>query len=286
LGIGPTPTFAIVIPTRNEGRRLGRLLESIRRQRDCTYSIAVVDQRSTDHTVQIAKEYGCTVIEMASSMFYAPPARSRNAGAKAIAGHILLHLDADMELGSADMLMRLQALIDCDHQAVIIPESDVPVGFWAACKCLERSCYRGTEMEAPRAVTRELFTRTGGYDESISSGEDFYISRLYARETQLVRAQSLSLNHYIGPSSLTALLRKKFGYGRSARAYLRNARAIGAMSAATIVRSSLAAYLKNWRLIRTHPIQFICIVPLRMMEFTAVQLGMLAASRTPEVPVT
>ncbi|HEX7158325.1 MAG TPA: glycosyltransferase [Edaphobacter sp.] len=273
------PTFAIVIPTRNEQGNIERLLSSIRSQTGATYSIAVVDQSSTDRTVEIARSYGCTVVESPKPNFYSPPARSRNLGAGAIEGKILLHLDADMELDSPDFLRKLQTLIDDGHRAAVIHETDVASGFWARCKALERRCYTGTEIEAARAATRELFALVGGYDEEISSGEDFFITRLYERETQVASDRSLSLRHHIGRYSLGSLIKKKFDYGRTSTKYLFKAREIGARSAPSIVRSSLRAYLRNWRLLGEQPLHYVFIFPLRAMELIAVRAGMWVGPR-------
>ena len=129
-------------------------------------------------------------------------------------------------------------------------------------------------MEAARAVTRELFAQVGGYDEEISSGEDFFMTRLYERKTEVTSDQSLLLRHHIGPYSLGSLLRKKVAYGRTVPTYLRKARTFEPRSDASIIRSSLRAYLKNWRLIGKQPVHYLCIFPLRAMEFMAVELGM------------
>src|ERR1700738_5084457 len=101
------PTFAIVIPTRNEEHNIERLLASIRAQTCTSYGIVLVDQSSTDRTTEIARTYGCTIVDISRPTYYSPPARSRNIGANSISGEILLHLDADMELGFPDFLRQL-----------------------------------------------------------------------------------------------------------------------------------------------------------------------------------
>jgi glycosyltransferase involved in cell wall biosynthesis len=278
-------TFAVVVPTLNEEGNIERLLGSLRLQTYSRYLVAIVDQGSADRTVEIAHSFGCEVISVPKPRVYTPPARSRNLGAHHIEGNLLLHLDADMELGSPDLLERLAKLLDADHKAAIIQELDVADGFWARCKALERHCYRGTEIEAARAVTRELFDRVGGYDEEVSSGEDFYITRLYERETQIARDPSLVLRHHIGRHSLGSLLRKKVAYGRSARTYVKKARGVGARSAPSIVRDSLRAYLRNWRLLFAAPGQYLGIFPLRAMELAALQIGMWLGPVTEEPTV-
>jgi len=186
-----------------------------------------------------------------------------------------------MELGSPDFLQRLELLLDSNHRAAIVHESDVASGFWATCKALERSCYRGTDMEAARVTTRELFMRVGGYDESVSTGEDFFITKLYERETQIASDERIFVWHHIGQRSLGSLLSKKVAYGRSAKAYLRRAKTVGAGTEGSIVWTSLAAYFKHWRLIYKHPFQYLGIYVLRSMEFMAIELGILFGTLLP-----
>jgi glycosyltransferase involved in cell wall biosynthesis len=284
--VSESATFAIVIPTYNEERNIGRLLRSIRNQTDSSYSIVIVDQGSTDRTSEIAGSFGCNVIEIPKPRFYSPPARSRNVGAQSIEGRVLLHLDADMELGSPDFLYKLESVIDSTHLAAIIPERDVAAGFWAKCKAVERECYRGTEMEGARAVSRELFFEVGGYEEGISSGEDFLITRLFERHTLLARDDSVLLLHHVGQTSIISMLKKKFAYGRTAKSYLIRARAVGAKSGRSIAWTSLRAYMRNWRLLGHDPAHYIGIFPLRAMEFGALQLGMRFGSRMAPEPTS
>jgi glycosyltransferase involved in cell wall biosynthesis len=277
--VSDEPVVGIVVPTYNEERNIARLLASIRSQQGCSYSVAVVDQSSSDRTAQIVRSFGWPVMKVERAAFYSPPARSRNLGARSTAATILLHLDADMELSSPMFLQNLASLVDQGHRAVTIREHDVASGFWANCKALERSCYRGTEMESARGVTRELFALVGGYDEDVSSGEDFFITKLYRRHTRIARDDSLVLNHHIGRLSLRRLLVKKYSYGRTIGTYLRKARATAGQSSLGIVRMCMVAYLKNWRLLLRHPVLYLCIFPLRALELVAVGWGSWVSAR-------
>ena len=51
------PQVAIIVPTYNEERNIGQLLESIKAQ-TVACEVAVVDQESTDRTVDIARAHG------------------------------------------------------------------------------------------------------------------------------------------------------------------------------------------------------------------------------------
>jgi arabinofuranan 3-O-arabinosyltransferase len=279
--VHPEPSFAVVIPTYNEERNIDRLLRSLRGQVGVTYAIAVVDQGSNDRTIEIARFHKCSIVAAPVAPNYTGLARSRNLGARAVPGRVLLHLDADMELCGNDFLLRLASVLDAEHRAAIVHEIDVADGFWARCKALERSMYWGTGMEAPRAVTREVFENVGGYDEGVAAGEDFIVARRYERCTQVAQDPSLILCHHLGRYSLFAILRKKYIYGRTVRQYLRAAEAIGGKSAFSIATTAVAAYLRSWPALTKHPMEYLCIPPMRTAEFLAMQIGVCAEMISP-----
>ena len=242
------PQVAIIVPTYNEERNIGQLLESIKAQ-TVACEVAVVDQESTDRTVDIARAHGCVVIARPRPAFYTPPGQSRNYGVAATTAPVLLHLDADMRLPTPDFLARLLRLIDDGHQAA-------------------------------RCVTRQLFAAVGGYDEQISSGEDLYIASLYRRATSIVSDDDLVLIHSPGRQSLGSLLKKKYRYGKTARRYLRRASSEGEDGARYIVGTSLRAYFQHSAFLLQDPPHYVGIFPLRLMELIAVRLGMVAGRRS------
>ena len=82
--------ISIVIPTLNEAEYLPKLLECIKKQTYNDYEVIVADANSKDGTVKAARKYGCRVVKGGGL-----PGVSRNNGAKAAKGGILLFLDAD-----------------------------------------------------------------------------------------------------------------------------------------------------------------------------------------------
>ena len=83
--------LSIIIPTYNEEKYLPKLLSCIKKQSYENYELIVADADSKDKTRQIAKRYGCKVVNGGM------PAVGRNNGAKAAKGNILLFLDADVQ---------------------------------------------------------------------------------------------------------------------------------------------------------------------------------------------
>lgn len=265
------PILSIIIPTLNEMRHnnIETLLKSISLQKNTAYETIVVDQSSDDGTVDIAKKYGAIIINTPRPAFYTPPGAHRNSGAKAASGDIFMHLDADMELPDDECLDRIVSLIDKDHQAAIIHEKDVAFGYWNKCKALERRCYWGTLMESARVVSRRLFEQVGGYDQRISSGEDFHISELYNQHTVINQSDEVWLKHHTGSTSLGALLRKKYSYGKTANIFLH-----ASSFRINIAKESVMAYLKHSNLLIRQPHIACGMLVLRILEFVAVKYGM------------
>jgi len=83
---------SIVIPTYNEEKYLPKLLDSIDKQTVGPTEVIVSDAFSEDKTREIAKKYGCKVVDGGL------PAVGRNSGAKVAKSEIILFLDADVVL--------------------------------------------------------------------------------------------------------------------------------------------------------------------------------------------
>jgi len=84
--------LSIIIPTKNEENYLPLLLESIKHQNFSDLEIIVADAYSKDKTREIAKDYGCKIVDGGL------PAKARNNGAKYSQGEILIFIDADVIL--------------------------------------------------------------------------------------------------------------------------------------------------------------------------------------------
>lgn len=267
--------ISIIVPTYNEEKNIERFLKSVHNQTYKNWEIVIVDQESTDKTIDISKTYNCQIISIPKPKFYSPPGENRNKGAAAAKGEILLHLDADMELPDNNFLQNLLTLFSKEHQAAIIHEKDVAHGFWNKCKALERMCYWDTSMEAARAVTKELFNKVGGYEKNISSGEDFLISKKYSKFTTITKCPEVYILHHTGSLSLKRLLTKKYNYGKTSAKYLETAQKEGENEYSNIMLTSLQAYIKNKKYLFTDPIHYVGIFIIRILEFIAINLGIL-----------
>ena len=97
------PELSIIIPTFNEGKYLGTLLNSILAQDYKDYEIIVSDNKSSDSTLRVARNYKCKIVKGGR------PGIARNNGAKIAQGKYLLFIDADSVLSenSLDTAIKL-----------------------------------------------------------------------------------------------------------------------------------------------------------------------------------
>ncbi|MDR3171096.1 MAG: glycosyltransferase [Treponema sp.] len=164
---------SIIIPTLNEEELLPKLLESIINQDFEEYEVIVADAHSKDRTREIALHYGCQVVDGGL------PAVGRNAGARAAQGEFLFFLDSDTILPPGfirnvydEMQDRYIDIATCE----IRPLSDYQ---------LDRVIHRLINIAVllslridPKAfgfcifVTKRLFNRINGFDETIYVAED------------------------------------------------------------------------------------------------------------------
>jgi len=173
--------FSIVIPTLNEEKLLPLLLNSLTRQTDKNFSVVVVDGRSKDKTVEIARSYETKLPNL--QVVISPKASlplQRNLGAKASTGQWLAFVDADSIL-FPQFVQRIQSFIETAHPQLFTtwcrPDSEEPGDGNIALlynMVLEMSIilHRPFSPGPLTIVSRDVFAELGGYDETRGYNED------------------------------------------------------------------------------------------------------------------
>jgi glycosyltransferase involved in cell wall biosynthesis len=260
---------SIIIPTFNSEENIKRCLETIKKQDYKNIEVIIVDQYSSDKTVEIGNKYGVNVYLLEKPPFYTPPTKSRNFGASKAKGEYILHLDSDMEL-QKDTISKC---VECMRQydAVVIHEIDVTHGFWGKAKALERACYVGNlNIEAARFVKKSLFIKVKGYDEKISSGEDWDIDSRYKKYGK-VGDSGAYLYHHSGSLDLVRQLKKKFSYGRTSHLYMQKDQG----KVPSLMGEMFKSYGSNFFKLLSDPLHAVGFLLLRFFEMGAVSLGIL-----------
>lgn len=164
---------SIVIPTKNEGLNIEACLQSIQNQTYQNIEIIVIDNFSSDATLQITKKY-------TSNVWQKGPERSvqRNYGLIDKAqGEYAMFIDADMTL-SPDLItdcvnyMQTKNCVGLHITEIITGQS-----YWSKVRRFERSFYDGTVIDGVRFFKRETFINVGGFDQIMTGPEDWDLDK-------------------------------------------------------------------------------------------------------------
>lgn len=200
------PKISIVIPTLNEEKFLPLLLDSIKAQTFQDYEIIVADAGSKDQTRQIALSYNAKVVEGGM------PGPGRNRGARVAGGEFLFFFDADvilpndfLEKAYNEMQEKMVDLATCEFK----PLSDLQLD--RILFHLANLTVRLNQNWNPRAagfcifITKRLFDRIGGFDESVVIAEDHNL---------VERATKFRPLHFLTSTSLSVSIRRLEKEGR------------------------------------------------------------------------
>ena len=173
-------TLAIVIPTMNEEDYLPKLLSSIRKQSLQPQQIIIADAGSQDRTLEIAKEFGATVVSGGM------PGAGRNRGAEFATTDLIFFFDSDVELVNQDFLK--SAVDEFSKRQLDIATTDVEALNGNSFDVFGHSFYnhyvRLWGRRLPHApgfcilIKKDLHNRIKGFDETILFAEDHdYVRR-------------------------------------------------------------------------------------------------------------
>lgn len=170
------PSISVVVIGRNEGQRLARCLESVRRTPGLKNTeLIYVDSASKDGSPELAASYGAQVIVLNAQRTTA--ALGRNAGWRAAKGEFILFLDGDTILhpdfanaALAPMLQDPSIVAVWGHRREIHPEASIYNRIldldWVYAPGIAEFC--GGDVLMRRSALEEA----GGYDAELIAGEE------------------------------------------------------------------------------------------------------------------
>ena len=174
------PTVSVIIPTYNRAWAIREALDSILAQDYRDFEIVVVDDGSTDNTQQILESYQQVSVVRQDHLGVSA---ARNAGIARAAGSLIAFLDSDDSWLPGKLSVQV-GMFDTNPDVLICQTEEIWIKNGVRINPKKRhKKYSGMIFEhclelcivSPSAVMmrRCLFDKIGGFDETLSVGEDY-----------------------------------------------------------------------------------------------------------------
>jgi GT2 family glycosyltransferase len=202
----PMPSqLSVIIPMYNAEAHLRECLSCLAASNEPPLEIIVVDDGSTDNSLNIAKEFGVRIL---STEGRKGPAFARNIGAKVAKGEILFFVDSDVCV-QPDTVARMGAEFTMDPEVASVMAS---YDRWPSAKnfmsqyrnLMHHYVHQQSRREAVSfwagcgAIRKDVFLEFGGFDEAYQSPaiEDIELGyRMSAKGLKLVLCSNIEVKH-------------------------------------------------------------------------------------------
>jgi glycosyltransferase involved in cell wall biosynthesis len=200
------PTISVLIPCFNAERYIGEALESALVQSHAPFEIIVVDDGSTDGSVEIVRRFGARV------KCYSQPnggiSVARNAGLSRARGEWIAYLDAD-DLWPSESLDVRAASLAADISTGLVS------GLVEQFASPELSAEEKGRLAVPPGkmrgrlasamlVRREVFARVGGFDPTIRLGETIdWVAKVDAAGVRSLEIEEVVLHRRVHTTNST-----------------------------------------------------------------------------------
>jgi glycosyltransferase involved in cell wall biosynthesis len=258
---------SVIIPTKNSSKTLAKCLDSIKRQDYENIEIIVVDNYSTDKTLEIAKRY-------TNAVYTASPERSSqmNYGVEKSTGKYIYRIDSDFILEPQIISQAVNSAESNNYAAIIIHNtSDPTVSFWAQVRKFERDMYDSDNLNiAVRFIRRDAFLSVGGFDNRLVYGEDYDLHNRIAERYRIgrIKAKEIHLGEY---RSIKEVAKKNYYYGKTAPLFLKKNKSRGLKQVSPIKK----IYLKNYKQFIRHPYLTAGFLVYQVVRYSAGGIGFL-----------
>ena len=201
--------ISVIIIARNEERRIGKTLQSLRKQTLLPDEVIVIDNASTDSTAKIAKEYGATVV-------YEPitvRGKARNTGFLATKGEFIGLSDADFVL-DLHWLKFLYQRISAEKNIGGVSGSILALNKEKLIpRLIELSSQTPRVGNAVMMYRRQAVLQAGLWNPKLHNAEDVELAwRILKRGYDIVHEPRAKAYHP-HPEKLFSFLKRQYEYG-------------------------------------------------------------------------
>jgi len=214
---------SVIVPVKNEADRISSCLDSILAQTYKDYEIIVVDDGSTDGTIDIVKSYIEKNPDKIRLLFGLGlgPGYARNLGVKAARGEILAFIDGDDEINPT----YLESIIK-HFENPRIAGVFVRIIFHSGPKLWSRvqdawkwMRWSRETSRFPTALRKSIFEKIGGYNTSLIVGEDYnlYIKikrHILDHDLQL-ESETRAIIYIVSEDALLKIFKHSIQFGKN-----------------------------------------------------------------------
>ena len=214
--------LSVIIPNKNGEKTIGLCLEALFQSEHDSFEVIVVDDSSTDNSINIVENFPCKLVKLRQ---HVGAATARNVGAHNSRGGILFFTDADC-LVSGDTLNRVESLAEAQNSDTIIGGTytlhPYDQSFYSTFQsvfihyCELKNIHKPDYVAAHAMVmSSRVFHQSGGFPaDFFPIIEDVEFShRLRRKGFRLIMMPDLQVQHIFGYRSLADSMRN--GYFKS-----------------------------------------------------------------------
>jgi len=218
------PEISIIIPLYNCARTIEAVLKAVYDNDDVSKEVIVIDDLSTDNTLELVEKYPCTVIHLTEK---SGPSIARNRGAMEAKSDILMFVDSDavIEKGVLRKILNrfkenpLNACVSGvfekvkNHSTFFAKYRDLQLHYWHQSSSGSASVF----ILTAGAIRKEIFFEIGAFDKKFGEAaeiEDFEIGHRISEKYSMITDQNIKFHHLENASPFFVLVKKLFTRSR------------------------------------------------------------------------
>lgn len=189
------PKITVLLSVYNDEKYIGEAIDSILSQTFKDFELLIIDDSSTDRTIDIIGNYKDPRIRLIINKKNIDISRSLNKGLKLASGKYIARHDSDDISTSERLEKQFNFLEDNDDYAAVgsrteyIDENCNHIGYWkqeiSAEEIFYALSYRCCLTSSSMMFNKEMISKIGGYDESSSHAEDYEIFYRISRKYKI-----------------------------------------------------------------------------------------------------